>query len=184
MPAISEECTLLGFIIFCLVLFHIFFYYLIFFFCNTCNSFLSFGGPQQYNSETLPFTYDQYVVMELADKLYNSVTVCFCVSPWIFIQINNFSKLPGIEPVTLGLQSQRSTSTPWRTHLIDLLIKKVFSYRESLQNWVPRSVYDCPLGWRRKLEQELCSEGYMTECVESLCGITVQDEMYIWLRAT
>ena len=43
-----------------------------------CNSFLSFGGPQLYNSEALPFTYDQYFVIELADKLYKSVTVCFC----------------------------------------------------------------------------------------------------------
>jgi hypothetical protein len=51
------------------------------FFCNRCNSFLSFDRPQLYNSEALPFTYDQYVVIELADKLYNSVTVCFCVSP-------------------------------------------------------------------------------------------------------
>ena len=35
-------------------------------------SLLSFGMPQLYNSEALPFT---YVVIELADKLYNSVTV-------------------------------------------------------------------------------------------------------------
>jgi hypothetical protein len=42
-----------------------------FFFCNRRNSFLSFGGPQLYNSEALPFT---YVVKELADKLYNPVT--------------------------------------------------------------------------------------------------------------
>ena len=34
-------------------------------------------GPQLYNSEALPFTYDHYVVIKLADKLYNSVTVCF-----------------------------------------------------------------------------------------------------------
>ena len=33
-----------------------------------------------YNSEALPFTHGQYVVIELADKLYNSVTVCFCAS--------------------------------------------------------------------------------------------------------
>ena len=45
------------------------------FFCNKHNSFLTFDGPQLYNSEALPFTYDQYVVIELADKLYNSVTV-------------------------------------------------------------------------------------------------------------
>ena len=43
-------------------------------------SLLSFGGPQLYNSEALLFTYGQYVVIELADKLYNSVTVCFCAS--------------------------------------------------------------------------------------------------------
>ena len=33
-----------------------------------------------YNSEALSFTYCLYVVIELADKLYNSVTVCFCAS--------------------------------------------------------------------------------------------------------
>ena len=49
----------------------------VFFVCNRLNSFLSFGGSQLYNSEALPFTYDQYVVIELADKLYNSVTDCF-----------------------------------------------------------------------------------------------------------
>ena len=48
------------------------------FFLNRRYSLLSFGGPQLYNSEALPFRYGQYVVMELADKLYNSVTVCFC----------------------------------------------------------------------------------------------------------
>ena len=38
----------------------------------------------------------------------------FCVSQWIFIQINNFFNLPvpGIEPLTLGLQGQCSTPTP------------------------------------------------------------------------
>ena len=82
------------------------------FFCNKHTSFLTFNGPQLYNSEALPFTYDQYVVIELADKCYSSVTVCFCESPWIFIHINNFTKLPaqGIEPLTLGLQSQRRNS--------------------------------------------------------------------------
>ena len=39
---------------------------------------MSFGRPQLYNWEALPFTYDQYVIIELADKLYNSVAVCFC----------------------------------------------------------------------------------------------------------
>ena len=33
--------------------------------------------PQLYNLEVLPFTYGQYVVIELADKLYKYVTVCF-----------------------------------------------------------------------------------------------------------
>ena len=31
-----------------------------------------------------PFTYGQYVVIELADKLYNSGTVCFCAS-WKYV---------------------------------------------------------------------------------------------------
>ena len=31
--------------------------------------------------------------------------------------------------------------------------KEVFSYRESLQNQVPRAVYDCHLGWRRKRQR-------------------------------
>jgi hypothetical protein len=30
---------------------------------------------------------------------------------------------PGFEPLTLGLQSQRSTSTPWGTHLWINLIR-------------------------------------------------------------
>ena len=34
---------------------------------------LLFGGPQLYNSKALPFTYGQYVVIELADKL------CYCL---------------------------------------------------------------------------------------------------------
>ena len=37
---------------------------------------LSFGEPQLFNLEALPFIYDQYVVIELADELYNSVPVC------------------------------------------------------------------------------------------------------------
>ena len=38
----------------------------------------------------------------------------FCGSPWIFIQINNFFKLtaPGIKPLTLGSQVQRSPPMP------------------------------------------------------------------------
>ena len=38
----------------------------------------------------------------------------FCGSPWIFIQLNNFFKLPapGIELLTLGLQVQCSLLTP------------------------------------------------------------------------
>ena len=50
--------------------------YLFFFFFVTDNSLLSFGGPQLYNSEALPFTYDQYVVIELAD---NSITLLLFV---------------------------------------------------------------------------------------------------------
>ena len=72
------------------------------------------SGPQLYDSEALPFTYDQNVIIELADKLYDSVTVCFCVSLWIFIRINNFSELPtpGFEPLTLGLQSLYTMRDP------------------------------------------------------------------------
>ena len=44
---------------------------------NRLYSLLSFGGPQLYNLEALPFTYDQYVVIKLADKLYTSATVFF-----------------------------------------------------------------------------------------------------------
>ena len=38
----------------------------------------------------------------------------FCGSPWIFIQLDNFFKLPppGIEPLTLGLYIQHSPPTP------------------------------------------------------------------------
>ena len=62
----------------------------------------------------------------LADKLYNSVTVCFHVSPSILIQISNFSKLPApIEPLTLRLQSQRSASTPWGTHFMRILMVRI-----------------------------------------------------------
>ena len=68
-----------------------------------------------YNLEALPFTFGHYVIIELADKLSNSVTVCFCTlrkyvfhigckrepNACIFIQINNFFKLPAwkIEPL-------------------------------------------------------------------------------------
>ena len=37
---------------------------------------LSFGEPQLFNLEALPFIYDQFVVIELADELYNSVKDC------------------------------------------------------------------------------------------------------------
>ena len=43
-------------------------------------SLLSFGGPQLYNLEALPFNYRQYIVIDLAEKTYNSATVCFCAS--------------------------------------------------------------------------------------------------------
>ena len=55
-------------------------YFKLTFFCNRCNSFLNFGGPQLYDSEALPFTYDQNISIELADKLYNSITVCFSMN--------------------------------------------------------------------------------------------------------
>ena len=44
------------------------------------NRLLSFVGPQLYSLVALSFTYGQHVVLELADKRYNSVTVCFCAS--------------------------------------------------------------------------------------------------------
>ena len=56
---------------------------------------LELWAPELYDLEALPFTYGQYFVIELADKLYNSVTIWFCVSPWIFIQINNFFQVAG-----------------------------------------------------------------------------------------
>ena len=59
-----------------------------FFFCNKHTSFLTFDGPQLYNSEALPFTYDQYVVIELADKLYNSVTLFFCASAKVLMSFS------------------------------------------------------------------------------------------------
>ena len=40
-----------------------------------CYLVLSFGRPQLYKLGALPFTYGQYVVIELADKLYNYFTV-------------------------------------------------------------------------------------------------------------
>ena len=42
---------------------------------NRNYSLLSLGGPQLYNSEALPSTHGQYIIIELVDKLYNSVTV-------------------------------------------------------------------------------------------------------------
>ena len=52
----------------------------LFFFCNRHYSLLSFGVPQLYNLEALSFTYGQYVVIEVADKLYNSFSFYFCAS--------------------------------------------------------------------------------------------------------
>ena len=43
---------------------------------------MSFGGLQLYNLKALPFTYDPYVVIDLADKVYNYVTV------FVFVSIN------------------------------------------------------------------------------------------------
>ena len=48
-------------------------------FFNRRYSLLSFGGPQLYKSKALPFTYGQYVIIKLSDRLYKSVTVFgFC----------------------------------------------------------------------------------------------------------
>ena len=66
-----------------------FFFVFDLFFNRSYYSLLNFGGLQLYNSEALPFTYHQFVIIELVYKLYNSVSVCFCVSPWIFIWIYN-----------------------------------------------------------------------------------------------
>ena len=60
------------------------------FFCNKRNSFLSFGGPQLYNLEASPFTYGQYVVIELADKLYN-FDIFLCVSVCALHQSMSFT---------------------------------------------------------------------------------------------
>ena len=54
----------------------------------------------------------------------------FCVSLWIFIQINNYFKLLAleIEPLTLGLQGQCSTPTPrglTKTPLLLILFEKI-----------------------------------------------------------
>ena len=46
-------------------------------FFNRRYSFLSFSGPQLSNLEALPFTYRQYVVIELGDKLCNSIIIFF-----------------------------------------------------------------------------------------------------------
>ena len=54
----------------------IFFHFYVVVFCYRLISFFSFGEPQLYNLEALSFTYEQYVVIEFADKLYNSVTLC------------------------------------------------------------------------------------------------------------
>ena len=48
------------------------------FFCNRRNSFLSFGGPQLRRLCHSPMI--SMIVIELADKLYKSVTVCSCSS--------------------------------------------------------------------------------------------------------
>ena len=83
-------------------------------------SLFGFGRLQLFNLEAFPFTYGQYVVIKLADKLYNSVNACFCVSPWIFIQINNFVQVAG---------AGDGTTEPWitkpvlyfYTHLVEII---------------------------------------------------------------
>ena len=51
------------------------------------NRLLSFIGPLLYSLVALSFTYGQHVFLELADKRYNSVTVCFCASRKYVFQI-------------------------------------------------------------------------------------------------
>ena len=87
-------------------------------FFNRRYSLLSFGGPQLYNSEALPFTYGQYVVLELADKLYNSVTVCFLC----------FSKV--------WISSGNPTWTRWTTALIAALFYPLGHLNESYMSFV------------------------------------------------
>ena len=55
----------------------------------------------------------------------------FCGSPWIFIQINNFFKLlaPGIEPLTLGSQVQRSPPRPRGTPCWLTLFRLLLQYQ-------------------------------------------------------
>ena len=50
-------------------------------FVTDVSHFLNFGGPNPIIRRVLSSKNYQYVVMELADKLYNSVTACFSVSP-------------------------------------------------------------------------------------------------------
>ena len=49
-------------------------------FFNRHYSLLSSGSSQLYTLEALPFTYGQYVVIELADKLYNCLVFCLIES--------------------------------------------------------------------------------------------------------
>ena len=53
--------------------------------------------------------------IHLAIRTKASLFYDFCGRPWIFIQINNFFKLPaqGIEPLTLGMQGHTLSPPPW-----------------------------------------------------------------------
>ena len=79
------------------------FRFIFLFFCNRCNSFLSFGGPQLYNLEALPFTYDQYVVIELAGKLNNSV----------FVWVHEFSSRQTTLQLFQIAGARDRTTDPW-----------------------------------------------------------------------
>ena len=60
--------------------------------------------------------------------------------------------------------------------LIDFLTKEVFSYRE---NWVPRAVYDCPLGWRRKYNRS-CVRKFHVPGPMKFCQICQSTNFYFF----
>ena len=93
----------------------IFLTFMVLFFVTEVTHSWPSASPKLYNLETLLFNYDQYVVIEFADKLYNSVTLCFCVSPWIFIQINtgDWTTDPWITKPALYLYTMGTHSHFW-----------------------------------------------------------------------
>ena len=95
--------------------------------------------------EALPFTYGQYVVIELADKLYNFVTVCFCVSPWIFIQvagngdqtINPWITKPALYLYTMGNPLTRNWYKRWQIFSTVKKLKCFWNIRpEVSEKWI------------------------------------------------